>query len=406
MSSRGSVGSKASLPVNRGRPGRRRWLVAGAGVLAVAAGAAGLTVATGGDPTQAQALATTRATRATLTQTVDASFTLAKDGTSKLGAPAGGTVTSVALTEGKALEAFARLAGIDGKAIYGIPSSYPLYRDLAEGDEGPDVAALQKALAAAGYDPGEADGDFGAGTADALANWQADQGLDETGRLELATVVAFEPGSVVDTIVVAVGDKVQAGGELATLAPTASVVATADVSQLDVAKLERGQRVTLTFDALDGATASGAVDEIAEAATSSEASAGTSTVVQYAVTVRVGKLPSGARVGMTGQAAVVTASRRNVVVVPSSAIGGSGDNPTVQVVQDGTTVTRPVVVGLVTTQGSELLTGVQAGEELVTGVAAGDTGAANQNQQGGGGFFGPGGAVPGGGGRGGGGGNP
>jgi membrane fusion protein, macrolide-specific efflux system len=384
---------------------RRRWLVAGAGVLAVAAGAAGLTLATGGDPTQAQALATTRATRATLTQTVDASFTLAKDGTSKLGAPASGTVTSVALTEGGTLNAFARLAGIDGKAVYGIPSSYPLYRDLAEGDEGPDVAALQRALAAAGYDPGEADGDFGTGTADALANWQADRGLDETGRLELATFVAFQPGSVVDTVAVAVGDKVQAGGELATLVPTASVVATADVSQLDVAKLKRGQEATLTFDALDGATASGAVDEIAEAATSSEASAGTSTVVQYEVTVRVGKLPTGARVGMTGQAAVVTASRRNVVVVPSSAIGGGSGNPTVQVVQDGTTVTRPVVVGLVTTQGSEILTGVQAGEVLVTGLTGGDTGAVNQNQPGGGGLFGPGG-FPGGGARGGGGGNP
>jgi hypothetical protein len=125
--------------------------------------------------------------------------------------------------------------------------------------------------------------------------------------------------------------------------------------------------------------------------------------------VRIGELPAGARVGMTGQASVVTASRRNVVVVPSSAIGGSSANPTVQVVQDGTTVVRPVVVGLVTTQGSEILTGLQAGEQVVTGVTASDTGTANQNQQGGpGGLFGPGGGFPGGGGGGGpgGGGNP
>jgi membrane fusion protein, macrolide-specific efflux system len=379
---------------NRRRPGRRRWLAAGAGVLVVAAGAAGVTVAAGGGTTQAQALATTRAVRATLTQTVDAAFTLAKDGTSKLGAPAPGTVTSVALTEGETLHALARLAGIDGEAVYGIPSSYPLYRNLAEGDEGPDVTSLQRALAAAGYDPGEADGDFGGGTADALAAWQADHGLDETGRLDLTSFVSYKPGAVVDEVAVAVGDKVQAGGELATLAPTASLVATVDVSQLDVAKLRAGQRVTLTFDALDGATASGTVDEIADAATSSEASAGTSTVVQYAVTVRLGKPPAGARVGMTGQAAVVTASRRNVVVVPSSAVGGGGANPTVQVVQDGTTVTRPVVVGLVTTEGSEILTGVRAGEELVTGVAGGDAGTTGQDRQDGGGFQGPRGGFP------------
>jgi macrolide-specific efflux system membrane fusion protein len=369
----------------------------------------------GDDTPTAQSLATTTARRETLTQTVDASFALAKDGTSTLATPAAGTVTSVAITQGKAVKALTRLAGVNGAAVYGIPSNYPLYRGLAEGDEGPDVTALQKALAAAGYDPGEADGDFGSGTADALADWQADQGLEETGRLDLASFVSYKPGAVVDDIAVAVGDRVQAGGRLATLAPTQSLVATADVSQLDVAKLKVGQRVTLTFDALDGADTSGTVDEIADSPTSSDSSAGTSTVVQYPVTVRIGRLPTGARSGMTGQASVVTTSRRNVVVVPSSAIGGSSANPTVQVVQDGATVTRPVLVGLVTTQGSEILTGLQAGEQVVTGIAASDTGPVNQNQQGGGGLFGPGGGggFPGGGGggfngggRGTGGGNP
>jgi macrolide-specific efflux system membrane fusion protein len=390
------------------RSGRwRRWLTAGAAVLVVGVGASVWFVAGGDDPSTAQPLATATARRATLTQTVDASFALAKDGTSKLAIPAAGTVTSVALTEGKAVKALTRLAGIDGKAVYGIPSNYPLYRDLAEGDEGADVPALQQALAAAGYDPGEADGDFGSGTADALADWQADHDLDETGQLSLASFVSYKPGAVVDEVTAAVGDRVQPGGELATQAPTRSLVATADVSQLDVAKLKVGQRVTLTFDALDGADTSGTVDEIADTSDSSEAGEGSSTVVQYAVTVRIGKLPTGARVGMTGQASVVTASRRNVVVVPSSAIGGSSDNPTVQVVQDGTTVTRPVVVGLVTTQGSEILTGLAAGEQVVTGVTASQDGTANQDQQGGpgGGFFVPGGGAPGGGGPGG-GGNP
>jgi membrane fusion protein, macrolide-specific efflux system len=382
--------------VSRRRPRRRTWLAAAAVVLVAATGVSAWMVARGGDTSAAQPLATTRAARTTLTQTVDASFDLAKDGTSTLAAPAAGTVTSVAITDGKAVKALTKLVGIDGKAIYGIPSNYPLYRDLAEGDQGPDVTTLQKALDAAGYDPGEADGDFGDGTAGALADWQADQDLDQTGRLKLASFVSYKPGAVVDEVTAAVGDRVRAGGKLATLAPTSSLVASADVSQLDIAKLKVGQRVTLTFDALDGADASGTVDEIATAPASSDTSAGTSTVVQYAVTVRIGKLPTGARVGMTGQASVVTATRRNVVVVPSSAIGGSSANPTVQVVQDGVAVTRPVVVGLVTTQGSEILTGLQAGEQVVTGVTASDTGATGatgQDQQGGG--F-PGGGFPGG----------
>ena len=278
--------------MSRRRPGRRRWLAAGAVALLVAAGALAWIVAGGDDTSAAQPLATTTARRATLAQTVDASYTLAKDGTSTLASPAAGTVTSLGITDGTAVKALTRLAGINGKAVYGIPSSYPLYRDLAEGDEGPDVTALQKALAAAGYDPGEADGEFGDGTADALADWQGDRGLDETGALELASFVSYKPGAVVDEVAVAVGDRVQAGGKLATLAPTSSLVASAEVSQLDVAQLKVGQHVTLTFDALDGAETSGTVDEIADTPASSTAEAGTSTVVQYPVTVRLASCPA------------------------------------------------------------------------------------------------------------------
>jgi peptidoglycan hydrolase-like protein with peptidoglycan-binding domain len=372
---------------------RRRWPLLAALVVVLAAGGAIVWAVTRGATTsQAQPLATATVQRRTLTQTVDASFTLAKQDTSRLASPAAGTVTSVALTEGAALKGLIRLVGIDGTAIYGIPSSYPLYRNLAEGDEGPDVAALQWALKAAGHDPGATDGDFGSGTAAALEDWQASQGLDETGRLDLVGFVSYPPGSLVDSVAVKIGDRVGAAGQLATLAPKSSLAAEVDVSQLDIGKLKLGQAVLLTLDGLDGATAPGKVSDIAGTAEQATSSAGTSTVVQYQVTMQPSGLPSGARAGMTGQASVTTASRNNVLVVPSSAIGGSATAPTVQVVQDGSTVIRPVVVGLVTTTGTEILTGVRAGEQVVTGVTGSGQGTgAGQGQQGGGfpggGFF-------------------
>lgn len=369
--------------MSRRRGGRGRWVAAGVVVVLLAGGAVAWKVTTGGDDAPAtQSLATARAVRTTLTQTVDASFTLVTQDVKPLRAGLGGTVTSVGLTQGKPVKALTALVTIDGEALYGIPSSYPLYRNLAEGDDGSDVTGLQKALAAAGYDPGETDGEFGSGTADALVNWQADHSLDETGRLDLTRFVSYRPGSIVDDVPVEVGDHVGAGGQLATLRLPSSVVAQADVSQLDVDRLKLGQRVTLTFDGLDGGTAEGKVDDIADAAASSSGSAGSSTVVQYEVTVTMDRLPTGAKAGMTGQASVITASRRNVVVVPSSAIGGSSANPTIQVVVDGSTVACPVIVGLVTTQESEILTGIRAGEEVVTGVTGGDTGLTSQNQQG------------------------
>ncbi len=387
----------------RGRRGRGRWLI-GSVMVVVVGGGAGAWVLASRDTTAASpaAPATTAARRATLTQTVDASFTLAKQDTVKLASPAGGTVTSVGLTTGRTITALTKLATIDGNPVYGIPSSYPLYRSLASGDEGNDVKALEAALDAAGYDPGDVDGTFDSDTVTALEDWQADQDLDETGKLDLSTFVSYQPGYVVDAVAVAVGDRVRQGGDLATLAPVHSLVATADVSQLDVNKLKVGQRVELTFDGLSSATASGKVSEIAASAESASNSAGSSTVVQFAVTVTVDKLPSGAKTGMTGQASVITASRNNVVVVPSSAINGSSSNPTVQVVSaTGAITSRPVLVGLVTTQGSEILTGLKAGERVVTGVTATANAVTTTTRSQGNGLFGGGG---GGGGFGGGGG--
>src|SRR5688572_30493801 len=46
---------------------------------------------------------------------------------------------------------------------------------------GPDVVALQKALLAAGFNPGEVDGSFGGGTEAALIAFQRSEGLLDDG---------------------------------------------------------------------------------------------------------------------------------------------------------------------------------------------------------------------------------
>ena len=48
---------------------------------------------------------------------------------------------------------------------------------LVYGDEGRDVTELQQALLAAGFSPGDIDGDFGTGTFNAVSAFQQGQGL-------------------------------------------------------------------------------------------------------------------------------------------------------------------------------------------------------------------------------------
>jgi len=147
---------------------RGRGLLAGAlAVVVVAGGTAAYLLTRGSDGGAADQprLQTATAQRTELRETVDAQFTISRSQSFSLKAPAPGIVTKLHVAAGKALPSLKPLVDIDGTAIYGIPSATPFYRDLADGDTGDDVKALQAALAAAGHDPGDADGDFGGSTA-------------------------------------------------------------------------------------------------------------------------------------------------------------------------------------------------------------------------------------------------
>src|SRR6266511_4364647 len=90
---------------------------------------------------------------------------------------------------------------------------------------------------------------------------------------------------------------------------------------------------------------------------------------------------------------VIVVDLRNVVVVPTAAVGGTGGQPTVQVLENGLTRVVPVVVGLSTSNGVQVLAGLQPGQTVVTGVVSSDGAASTQANQGqGGGLFGGGGA--------------
>jgi HlyD family secretion protein len=90
---------------------------------------------------------------------VSASGTAAQLYISKLDVKAGETVRNGEL-----------IAEIDGAPMFVLSGSVPAWRDLAPGETGPDVAELQKALAALGYsDEGDTSGYYGAGTEDAVS---------------------------------------------------------------------------------------------------------------------------------------------------------------------------------------------------------------------------------------------
>jgi Putative peptidoglycan binding domain/HlyD family secretion protein len=376
------------------RKARRGLLAAGLAVVVVAGGASAylLTRGGGGEGSAQPQLQTAAARRTELRQTVDAQFTMARSRLFTLRAPTAGTVTGVHLTEGKALPALQSLVDVDGTAVYGIPSATPFYRDLAEGVSGNDVKALQSALRSAGYDPGDSDGDFGGQTLTALEDWQAARDLDETGQMSLSQFVSFPPGSIALDVPVAVGDRLGGGGTIATVGGARSMVAQADVGQQDVVQLKTGQQAELTFDAMPDTQVEARLSTIALDAETQSSNAGASAPVEYSVELRPTHLPQTVRAGMTGQVSVVVVDVRNAVVVPTAAVGGNGGTPTVQVLENGQTRIVPVVTGLATSSGVQILAGLQPGQTVVTGVAGSDQVNSGQTNQVQGGPFGGGGA--------------
>ncbi len=273
--------------------------------------------------------------------------------------PRPGTVTGTTLVEGAHPTPLEPVAHIDGAPVAWVPAEAPLHRDLAEGDEGDDVEALEQALADGGHDPGDVDGTYDAETAEAVRSWQADLEVTETGAVALADVVSFPAGTVVVEPGAGVGAVVSPGQPLATVAAPAALHVAAAVEGGDIATVAEGDVVAVRLDGADDAV-EGTVASIAVRAREDG---------RFVVEVAVPGLPDLARAGQEAEVEVTVATIPDALVVPLAALQGSGSDPQVQVLVDGAPEDRSIDIGLVTTDGAEVTAGLAEGDLVVIGQA-------------------------------------
>jgi multidrug efflux pump subunit AcrA (membrane-fusion protein) len=192
----------------------------------------------------------------------------------------------------------------------------------------------------------------------------------------------------------------------ATLLDLDHMVVKVGFPEADAGKVAAGQPVSLSIDSLTGQRLTGSVAEIDTTSTV------VSNVVTYNALVSFDSVPAAVKPGMTASVAVITASRDNVVAVPSAAISTSGGQSTVTVRAGGKDEVRPVVTGLKGDGTTEVASGLNDGDQVVMSVGVVSTNAnrttGTQNRTGtvggtggfGGGGFGGGGFGGGAGGRG------
>lgn len=134
-----------------------------------------------------------------------------------------GMVTTVAVTPGTVVDVGDVLFTVDLSPVLVAEGSVPMFRDLAQGASGPDVAQLQEMLAHLGLYEGPASGEFGDPTDRAVRAWQQALGIAGDGVVREGDVVFVPelPARVRLGHEVTVGERLTGGESAVFLLPEA-----------------------------------------------------------------------------------------------------------------------------------------------------------------------------------------
>jgi multidrug efflux pump subunit AcrA (membrane-fusion protein) len=221
-------------------------------------------------------------------------------------------------------------------------------------------------------------------SANSIAKEEEDLATEEQGLADYTITAPFS--GIISAVNVNVGDN--ANGTLATIISD-SQIADLSVNEVDAAKLQVGDKATLTFDAIPNLTLTGTVAEINSVGTVSQG------VVSYDLKISFDTQDAQVKSGMTVNAAIQTAVAQNTLIVPSSAVksslqGGSyvlGFSPpiatsTIQTAsaQGITSATAPVQIpvttGISDNTDTQILSGLILGQQIVTSTRSGATASA------------------------------
>jgi hypothetical protein len=319
-------------------------------VVLAAGGAASAFLVNRGDTSQAadQTAAavpvnTTKVAQQTLKDTESADGELGFGTTSAAVNRTAGTITGVP-DSGQEFRRGHTVYSVDNKPTTLMYGALPAYRKLADGSEGTDVLQLEQNLSAMGYSGFTVDDEYTDATAEAVEEWQEDLGLEETGVVELGSVL-FAPGHIrVESVQAQEGAPIGPNQNvLSYTGTTKAVTVQLDAADQRLAKPKAKVDVTLP----DGKTVPGRVEKVSTVIIPAE-SAEKDPETKVEVIVAIDDQKAVAAWSLAAVDVTFTASeRKNVLTVPVSALvalreGGFGVE-----VSDGTASQYvPVKTGL------------------------------------------------------------
>lgn len=145
-------------------------------------------------------------------------------------------------------------------------------------------------------------------------------------------------------------------GDLKTLKAEVSV------NEVDIPNVAIGQKVMMTYSAIDGLTATGKVEKIDALGTVTQG------VVTYNVTIGFDETDERIRPQMSVSAKIITAVKQDVLTVSNSALKTQGNTTYLEVLDAETQLPekRTIEIGAANNTDTEIVSGIAAGDAVIT----------------------------------------
>jgi HlyD family secretion protein len=181
------------------------------------------------------------------------------------------------------------------------------------------------------------------------------------------------------------GDTVSSGTTLGTIITTQQM-ATISLNEVDIAKIQLGQKATLTFDAVTDLTITGKVAQIDSIGTVSQG------VVNYNVKISFDTNDERIKPGMSVSAAIITKIKQDILTVPNSAIKNQNGSAYVEMfdtplldplpgVQGSPSLVSPrqqnITTGISNDTSTEIVSGLNENDSIVTKTITGTSASKN-----------------------------
>jgi len=168
--------------------------------------------------------------------------------------------------------------------------------------------------------------------------------------VRMAKIIAPFDGTVTQ-MDAKVGDQVNSGLTSFRVDDLSHLYIEVDVPEVDINRIQTGQRVELTFDAILGDKFSGLVTQVEPVGTDIQG------VVNFTVTIELDDGKSEVKPGMTAAANIIVREIKDVLIVPNRAITKRNGGYVVFAMRNNQTVQLPVEIGASSDTETEILKG-------------------------------------------------